>query len=426
MKDSRAISFRVSNIIQKKSFVKDILNSIVNSSGRALLVGGAVRDVFLDIPTKDLDFEVYGLTLEQLQKILEVYGPVSLQGKSFGVLRVHGLDVDWSLPRKDSSGRHPVVTYDPFMSYEQAFIRRDLTINAMGIDMQTFELIDPFHGLQDLHAKVLRAPDVDFFAQDPLRLLRVMQFAGRFEMKIDEKLSELCSRMDISKVSRERIEQEFAKLFLQATRPAIGLQWLEQINKFHELLPGVHISALLWSKLNFAARLTFSCDQEKLSMMWSIIASCLASESCDKNIRHLQLQDMRHVTDLMRLITRHDLLIMQVAKLVSYACLLPATLSDAQIKWLACWLAPELSIRQLAQFVLIRYGSDLADKLAQRTAVLGVLEKQEEPLLTGKDFLDVAQGAQLGALVKLAYQLQIDQGLTDRFVLKALVLKIVE
>ena len=100
MKVSTIISSRLSKIVQKKQFVKDILQSIIASSGRALLVGGAVRDLFLDLPIKDLDFEIYGLTLEQLQLILEQYGTVSMIGKSFGVLRLHGLDVDWSLPRK--------------------------------------------------------------------------------------------------------------------------------------------------------------------------------------------------------------------------------------------------------------------------------------------------------------------------------------
>ena len=422
MKISNAISFRVSNIIQNKRFVKDILNSIVKSSGRVLLVGGAVRDLFLDIPIKDLDFEVYGLTLEQLQEILEQYGSVSLMGKSFGVLRVHGLDVDWSLPRSDSSGRHPVVAYDPYMSYEQAFIRRDLTINAMGLDMQTFELIDPFDGLQDLQHKILRAPDLDFFGQDPLRLLRVMQFVGRFAMRVDEKLSQLCSVMDISKVSHERIEQEFAKLFLQARKPAIGLQWLVSIGKFQELLPGIVADQILWSKINFAATLTFNNDQEKLMMMWAVIASCAAQKN-DEKFEQLQHNNLLHHINFMKSITRHDQLITQVAKLVSYAQILPQTLSDVQLKWLAVWLAPELTIRQLSQFLLLRYDVQRATDLAELAARCGVLDAPENALLTGKDLLDVAQGVQLGALVKLAYKLQIAQGITDRSVLRTLVLE---
>ncbi len=422
MKVSNAISFRVSKIIQNKRFVKDILNSIISSSGRALLVGGAVRDLFLSLPIRDLDFEVYGLTLEQLQKILEEYGQVSLVGKSFGVLRVHGLDVDWSLPRKDSSGRHPVVAYDPDMSYEQAFIRRDLTVNAMGIDMQTFELIDPFGGLQDLEQKILRAPDLDFFEQDPLRLLRVMQFAGRFAMQVDEKLSHLCSVMDISKVSHERIEQEFAKLFLQARKPAVGLQWLMNIGKFQELLPEVVADQLLWSKINFSAGLTFKDDQEKLMMMWAIVASCL-SEKNDHNFEQLHHKDLLSKIHFMKSMTRHEQLITQVAKLTSYAQMISGTLTDVQVKWLAVWLAPDLSIRQLSQFLLIRYDVQRATDCAEQAAKLGVLDAPEVALLTGKDFLDVVQGVELGKLVKVAYKIQIDQGLTDRSVLKKLVLE---
>ncbi len=422
MKVSNAISFRVSKIIQNKRFVKDILNSIVKSSGRALLVGGAVRDLFLDIPIQDLDFEVYGLTLEQLQKILEQHGPVSLMGKSFGVLRVHGLDVDWSLPRTDSSGRHPVVAYDPNMSYEQAFIRRDLTINAMGLDMQTFELIDPFGGLQDLERKILRAPDLDFFGQDPLRLLRVMQFVGRFGMQVDEKLSQLCSIMDISQVSHERIEQEFAKLFLQARKPAIGLQWLASIDKFQELLPGVISDQLLWSKINFTVTLSFNNDQEKLMMMWAIVASCL-SQKINQPFEQLQHKDLLPKINFMKSITRHDELITQVAKLVSYIQIIPHTLTDVQVKWLAVWLAPELSIRQISQFLLIRYDVQRATDCAEQAARCGVLDAPVVALLTGKDLLDVAQGVELGKLVKAAYKMQIDQGLTDRFELRKLLLE---
>ena len=423
MKISNAISFRVSKIIQKKRFVKDILNSIVDRSGRALLVGGAVRDLFLDLPIQDLDFEVYGLTLEQLQDILEQYGPVSFIGKSFGVLRLHGLDVDWSLPRKDSSGRHPVVAYDPFMSYEQAFARRDLTINAMGIDMQTFELIDPYGGMQDLHNKILRAADLHFFGQDPLRLLRVMQFVGRFVMSVDEQLSQLCSTMDISQVSHERIEQEFSKLFLQARKPSLGLQWLVTINKFHELLPGVKITQQLWSKLNFTAGLTCANDHQKLVMMWAVVASFLDVQQVASDFKQLQHKDKLAYIHFMKHISRHDELITQVAGLVAYAQIMPELLTNVQIKWLAVWLAPELSIRQVSQFILIVYSSDRATHLAEQATQLGVLDRPEAPLLTGKDFLDVAQGFELGKLVKIAYKKQIDQGITDRSVLKALMLK---
>ena len=195
-------------ILKAHPLVMKIVDCIAHNGGRAVLVGGAVRDLLLsfdELPAfakgfgghgrmsgrvKDLDIEVHGLTIDQLHQILEKFGQVSLVGKSFGVLRLHGLDIDWSLPRADSSGRHPHVIIDPHMSIADAFKRRDLTINAMGIDLNTFELLDPWNGSHDLKAGILRAPDATLFIEDPLRLFRVMQFIGRFEMKPDDQLNE--------------------------------------------------------------------------------------------------------------------------------------------------------------------------------------------------------------------------------------------
>ncbi|MGB8367197.1 MAG: hypothetical protein WCD44_02455, partial [Candidatus Babeliales bacterium] len=163
-------------LINSYLLVRTITQAIHAKKGRSLLVGGAVRDLFLGLQTKDLDIEVYGLSAKQLELLLRDFGPISLVGKIFGVFRVHGLDVDWSLPRLDSTGRKPEVRIDPFLPFKDAFRRRDLTINAMGIDIISSELIDPFNGLNDLRKKLLRTPDPQFFIQDPLRFYRVMQF----------------------------------------------------------------------------------------------------------------------------------------------------------------------------------------------------------------------------------------------------------
>ena len=418
MKISDTKLFRVSKIVQKKKFVKDILQNIAQSFGKALLVGGAVRDLFLDVPIQDLDFEVYGLTLEQLQTILEQHGPVSLVGKSFGVLRLHGLDVDWSLPRKDSCGRHPVVQYDPSMSYEQAFIRRDLTMNAMGIDMQNFELIDPYHGLQDIEQKILRAPDLDFFAQDPLRLLRVMQFAARFAMSVDEQLSVACAAMDMSLVSKERIEQEFLKLFLQASKPSIGLRWLVQIGKFHEFLPGVKISDLLFDQVDAVAVQSYRNDHEKLVIIWAVVASHL-EHLVVPQIGYVTSQDKQQVMQLIKRITQHDEIVQQIADVVMYGMMNFGQASHAQIRWLAYWLFQhKISIRLLTQFQEVRCCPQQAEQLFQQAFALQVADSAQPAILSGKDFLDVACGVQVGQLVKQAYQLQMDEAVLDPIELK--------
>ena len=140
--------------IKNYTKIRAIVDEIARHKGRALVVGGAVRDMVMEIAIKDLDIEVYGLHEEQLEKILAQFGPVSLVGKSFGVLRIAGLDVDWSLPRADSPGRKPTVVIDPHMTIEHAARRRDLTMNAMSFDIITQELIDPLGGLSDIKNKI--------------------------------------------------------------------------------------------------------------------------------------------------------------------------------------------------------------------------------------------------------------------------------
>src|SRR3972149_3898098 len=124
---------RIEELILQVPEIKEIVADIHAQKGTALLVGGAVRDIILNVPLKDIDIEVHGLTIDSLEQILGQFGPVSLVGKAFGVLRVHGLDIDWSIPRADAPGRKPKVTLDPHMTFQDAFARRDLTINAMGI-----------------------------------------------------------------------------------------------------------------------------------------------------------------------------------------------------------------------------------------------------------------------------------------------------
>jgi tRNA nucleotidyltransferase (CCA-adding enzyme) len=213
----------IAELCAQQPLLLPITDAIHKQGGISYLVGGAVRDLLLSLPIKDMDIEVHGMSLEALETVLKHYGPVSEVGKSFGVLKVYGTSFDFSLPRRDSAGRKPQVTIQD-LSLEDALRRRDLTMNAMALDMHTRCLYDPFDGLSDLHAKRLRSPDSSFFAQDPLRFFRVMQFIGRFEMNPDEELTRICSSMDISDVSRERIEMEFEKLLLKSRRPSLGIR----------------------------------------------------------------------------------------------------------------------------------------------------------------------------------------------------------
>jgi tRNA nucleotidyltransferase (CCA-adding enzyme) len=230
----------LNQLLKQNPLIIQIVKSIAQNNAKAYLVGGAVRDLLLDIAVKDLDIEVHGLAPKELEKILSRFGPVSLVGKSYGVFRLHGLDADWSVPRSDASGRKPEVKIDPYMSLKDAFRRRDLTINAMGMDLTNFGLVDPFGGYNDLKNKILRATDAKLFLEDPLRFFRVMQFIGRFQMRPDDELNKICSEMRIKDVSIERIDQEFAKLFLKSNKPSLGIRWLKFINRLKEILPELY------------------------------------------------------------------------------------------------------------------------------------------------------------------------------------------
>jgi len=220
-----------------------VARAVAEAGGRALLVGGCVRDELRGVPPGELDIEVYGLELEALERVLERFGAVIAVGRAFGVLKVKGLDVDFSLPRLDSKAgaghKGFEVRTDPGLDYATASRRRDLTINSMGLDPLTGERLDPHGGARDLERRVLRATDPAHFAEDPLRALRVAQFAARFEFAPDAELSRLCAELDLAELSGERVLEEWRKLLLKGVRPSLGTEFLHAtglLRFFPELL----------------------------------------------------------------------------------------------------------------------------------------------------------------------------------------------
>jgi tRNA nucleotidyltransferase (CCA-adding enzyme) len=210
--------------------LRSIADAVADAGGRAIVVGGAVRDGLLGESVKDLDVEVFGLDLDRLHSVLGRFGDVLAIGRAFGVLAIRGLAIDFSLPRRDNKvapgHRGFDVEFDPALSFETAAKRRDLTINSMGIDLATGTLLDPHGGRNDLEQRRLQATDAASFPEDPLRGLRVAQFAARFCMEPTEELVALCSRLDLSELPAERIGEEFRKLLCKGREPSRGLSFL--------------------------------------------------------------------------------------------------------------------------------------------------------------------------------------------------------
>lgn len=437
--------------------VNKIVKEIISSGGVPLLVGGAVRDLFLAREIKDIDIEVHKLSLQDLEKILSKFGPVRKVGKVFGVLRIDGLDVDWSIPRQDASGRKPTVTLDPEMGFKKAFARRDLTINSMGINLSTYELIDPFGGLKDLEAGILRATDEEFFKEDPLRFFRVMQFIGRFEMEPNLQLNEICKNIDISKVSKERISEEFEKLFFKSKKPSLGINWLDKVGRLKEILPELYDTKAIeqnpqWhpegnvfehskQAMDFAAQQSYESDGERLLQV--AVAMChdlgkvVSTKVEDGRIRSIGHENtgVPLAKSLMSRITDKKDLIKKVAVLTKYHMCpgnyLGNKAKDSTYKKLAWKLQKEggLTTAQLHRLFcadragrnaeggkpLESGGQPCADFL-EKVANLNILNGPENPILTGKDLeaAGIQPGPKMGKLLEKAYEVQLNENISDK------------
>jgi len=216
-----------------------IARAVRDAGGRALIVGGWVRDRLLGIDAPDLDLEVFRLAPDRLRQLLETFGRVEAVGESFQVYKLGAIDV--ALPRRDSKAgrghRGFVVVGDPDMSVEEAARRRDFTINAISFDPLTDDWFDPFDGRGDLARRLLRMVDAATFPEDSLRVLRALQFAARFELTLDEATRDLCRAIPLDDLPAERVWGEIEKLLLLARRPSIGLALALDLGVVDRLFP---------------------------------------------------------------------------------------------------------------------------------------------------------------------------------------------
>jgi tRNA nucleotidyltransferase (CCA-adding enzyme) len=217
-----------------------LAQTIKEQGGRAMLVGGCVRDELMGIEPKDFDVEVYGIEPQKLREILDSFGKVDAVGEAFTVYKL-GNDLDVALPRRErKTGRgHKgfVVEGDKDMSFAEAAKRRDFTVNAILKDALTGEIVDIYGGREDVEKKLLRVVSKETFAEDSLRVLRAAQFAARFEFDIETETVEICRTIDLTDLPKERIWGEFEKLLLKSHKPSIGLQWFYDLGVVEQLFP---------------------------------------------------------------------------------------------------------------------------------------------------------------------------------------------
>lgn len=387
--------------------ITKIAHSVGETGARALVVGGWVRDRVLGIESKDIDVEVFGIELDRLKEVLEVHGEVIEIGRAFGVLKVKGLDVDFSLPRTDSKTgpghRGFDVETDPSLDFETAAQRRDLTINSIGFDPLTEEYLDPYNGREDLRNGVLRATDAAQFAEDPLRGLRVAQFSARFEMLADEQLLDLSSKLDLSEISPERVFEELRKLLLKGRRPSLGFEFLRDtglLRFFPELEALIdvpqdshwHPEGDVWTHtlmvIDEAAALRD--DSDDLALMFGALCHDLGkpevtehSEGIIRSLGH-EARGVRCTESLMSRLRAPKLLIEQVKMLVKHH-LAPTQFVHQQAKPRAYKrLARKLESANVSMELLARIAR--ADHLGRTT-----LDSKRRSFAAGDEFLSVAR-----------------------------------
>lgn len=209
---------------------------IARRGGRALLVGGCVRDGLLGVRSEDIDCEVHGLALSELLGLLAPLGTVDRSGEAFGVYTLG--HIDFALPRRETrtGNRHTDFSVEllPDLDPAKAAARRDFTVNAIMQDALTGEIIDPYGGMEDLRRRVLRAVPGGQFEEDPLRVLRGAQFAARFGLRPDETTLASMRCMPTGDLSAQRVMGEMKKALLLAQQPDVFFRVLGQA---HALSP---------------------------------------------------------------------------------------------------------------------------------------------------------------------------------------------
>ena len=366
----------------------------------------------------DLDVEVHGLPLDALERILVRLGPVNLVGRAFSVFKLSlgGADIDVSLPRRDSRVRpgHRGIRAqgDPWLGLVEAARRRDLTVNAIAFDPLSDELVDPFHGEADLKRRLLRAVDPATFTEDPLRALRVPQFAARFRFDVDPALRELCGSVPVHELPAERIHGELRKLLMLPSAPSWGLR--------------VGVEASLWRRLHPAlAQRDWEPVYRAVDQAVAARDGVLAGQP--GRAEALMLCALLHPVDPGQLESVFDRLDVHSAAgfslrgavqgALARAPALTAPIPDGALRTLArearrmgglrLWLA-------LAQAL----GRDCAGP-ARRAEELGVGLEPPGPLVSGRDLkaLGMAPGPDMGVLLEELYLRQLEEGIQDSAVL---------
>jgi len=439
--------------------VNEVIRTLWEAGIRPVLVGGFVRDALARNVNPDIDIELYNVrTLEQIETLLRPFGKLNLVGKSFGVFKLSlgEYKIDFSPPRTESKrgfGHKGFdVTWHSDIDFATAARRRDFTINAIGYDPIEKRFLDPFGGIGDLASKRLRCVDPETFVDDPLRVLRAVQFAARFELSCDAGLLDLCSAMiaqgALEELPKERIFEEFKKLLLLSPRPSLGLELLKEMGGLAFFTPLEqfdstpqdylsHPEGDVWTHTLMAvdvmATMRRGEEREDLILMFAVLLHDIG-KPLTTLVQNGKLNAPRHAEEGVELarewlekITGDKTLIEGVLPLVRYhgwpRKLSRSNASDSEILRLSTEVCIDRLIRVAeADFFGRAFVGDTPDCfeagiwLHDKAECLGVLYAPPPPLLMGRDLIEAGMepGETFKLLLDKAYEAQLNRDIATR------------
>ena len=460
--------------------VRVVAEAVKRAGGRALLVGGCVRDELLGLEPKDFDIECFGISAQDLQRTLSEKFELDLVGISFGIIKLHPpsqgfgatrhLEIDVAMPRRETKlglgHRAFEMEYDPTLTVGEASARRDFTVNAIYRDPLMDEILDPWNGRVDLEKRILRHVS-PHFTEDPLRVLRGMQFVARFDLDPAPETVAICRTMTPEGLASERLFGEWAKLLTQGVRISKGLEFLKDVGwvryypELERLIgckqdPEWHPEGDVWNHTlccldafagaREARRLGYGDDgcitvpgassrrgaDEDLIVGLAVLChdfgkpACTAYDPVKKRIRSLghDEEGVEPTLSFLRRLTNEERLLKEVPPLVRL-----------HMRPFAMWRdkSSDGAIRRLAAKVvridrLLRVAAaDDAGRppfpsepeplqwLAEQAERLRVADSAPKPIVQGRDLiaLGMKPGVEFGKILKAAYEAQLDGKFND-------------
>jgi len=418
--------------------------------GRAMIVGGYVRDALLGIPSKDIDIEIYGLSADTVERELSRTFRLDVVGRAFGVFKLKGTPIDVALPRRESKigpgHRDFRIEGDPGMTPAEAMRRRDFTLNAIGWDLNAEALVDPVRGREDLARRRLRHVS-DAFAEDPLRALRGMQFVARFHLEADPATIALCRELTPDDLPPERLFEEWKKLVLQGERISAGLAFLRDIGwtpRFPELDalidcpqdPEWHPEGDVWTHTGhcmdaFAARREGKAWDD-LVVGFAVLCHDMGKPATTRAADDGRIRSPGHDREggpiargFLQRLTRHRKLIESVVPLVEQHMrpleLYRQNAGDAAVRRLATkvarldWLCRVALADKNGRPPETPEGFPEGEWLMQRSEALRVRDNAPAPILKGRHLkhIGLEPGPRFKPILDAAYEAQLDGAFED-------------